>query len=231
MSDIESEFELEMDDLEVEDSEIEFGTEGDSEGEFGSGSEDLADRLIGLASREFESEYELNDAVNEVTDELEREDFLGKFGKKLGSWAKKAAPRVLGNLPIAKLAKSFLPGLNLKSLLGNVLKSVMASNPALAALAPAAGPALQALGFKEVEDPEENREAWNRFLEVSQDAYEYMVQNLTPQSNEPLQANKLAAAALHHGMSKARSRRTGGGNRRKHVVRVSRGDVVVIKIV
>ena len=208
MSELEREFELEMDDdseLEMDDdfefeayqtdedseaddyeyeSEYESEYEDEPEGEFEwleSNDSDYAERFFELSQREFESESEVDEAVNEILDDMEREYFLGGLFKKAKNAAKNLAKK---GMALAKKAGINLPSLDaLKSMLGPVsgllkgnlgalikpaLKAALSAHPAgMAAL-----PALKALGFESSEDMGENREAWNRYASVAREAFE-----------------------------------------------------------
>jgi hypothetical protein len=274
MSELEQEFELEMDDLETDDNyetgdddeidDLEFeGNEDyesddyESEGEsedmsddeyeaFEAGDTDFAERFFELSQREFESETEIDEAVNEILDDMEREYFsfsgvlnkakgLGKIVSKGIDLAKKVGIK----LPQIDALKSMLgPAVKmLKGKLGTLitpaLKAALASTPAgMAAL-----PALQALGFESSEDMSENREAWDNYVNVARESFEYLVNNATPDVNHPLAANRLAANAFQAGMKKYGNKRrysprlTVGGRRAKNVrhISIAPGEVLVIR--
>lgn len=274
MSELEQEFEFEMDDLETDDNfetgddyeiedlevegnedyesddyEFEGEYEDDSDGEyemFEAGDADFAERFLELSQREFESETEIDEAVNEILDDMEREYFsfggLVKGVKSLGSVVKKGidlAKKVGIKLPQIDALKSMLgPAVKmLKGKLGTLItpamKAALASTPAgMAAL-----PALQALGFESSEDMGENREAWDNYVNVARESFEYLVNNATADVNHPLVANRLAANAFQAGMKKYGHRRrhspklTVGGKSAKNVrhINIAPGEVLVIR--
>jgi hypothetical protein len=274
MSELEQEFELEMDNLETDEQyeagddyeiddlefeanaddesddyefEGEFEETGDSEDEaFEAGDTDFAERFFELSQREFESETEIDEAVNEILDDMEREYFsfggLLKKAKGLGTVVKKGidlAQKVGVKLPQIDALKSMLgPAAKmLKGKLGTLvtpaLKAALASTPAgMAAL-----PALQALGFESSEDMSENREAWDNYVDVARESFEYLVNNATADVNHPLVANQLAANAFQAGMRKHGNKRrhsprlTVGGKRAKNVrhIDIAPGEVLVIR--
>jgi hypothetical protein len=222
LSDIEAQFELEMDDLESLDQESEEEYEEDDEldepqREYDDEAADLPERFVSLASREYESESELDDSLNEIFDEMEREYFFGAL-KKLGRKLTKAAPGLLktalAGAPGLSALKDVLASKNLRGLLMNLAKTGLSSHPGLAALMPLAGPAMKSLGFKEAEYPEDNREAWESFVTMSEAAYEYLANNLSDQANEPMEAARLATNAVRYGLNQGRGGFGGNGRRR-----------------
>jgi hypothetical protein len=240
-SELEREFELEMGGNEdafsqsVDDTEFDFEEANGPDRELGI-NETLAERLAALASREFESESEMDDHLNEAFDDA-ADQFLGKAFKKLGSRVLKSAPGLLKKVGGLSGLKGLLPMDLLKKSLMTAAKSVMATNPALAALAPAIGPALKSLGLGETEYGEPNEEVWRNFETMTDSAYEYLVGNLTDQATQPLSAIQLAGKSLQHGINAARAAsgaRPHGGARRRRVVTVRGGrpgDELIIRFV
>lgn len=272
MSELEREFELEMDDeFEFEsgedaeyetdyenfeiDEEYESDEEYETEYEAESPDEeyewltaedsDYAERFFELSQREFESESEIDERLNEILDDMEREYFFGGLLNKAKNAAKSLAKKGMAiaekkfgiKLPSLDALKSMLgpvSGLlkgNLKSLIGPALKAALSAHPAgMAAL-----PALKALGFESSEDMGENREAWNNYVEVARESFEHLAQNINANADNPLEASRLANDAFQAGLKKRR----GGGGRAvnygtrggKKVRRVylSPGEVLVVK--
>ena len=241
LSELESEYELEMDDSEAEyesDSAFEFGDseyesddseyesdeeyesdyEGEYDGEFGYESQDgetsqYADRFYELAQMEYESEAEVDQEVNGILNEMEQ-DFFWKAAKR---FLKKRGPGLLGKLGKYALSKSpFGQGFNVLSQVakGN-LKGALAGLAKTAMSAhpglAAAMPALSALGFEASEGPEGNREAWNNYADVAREAYENLAASITPQAANPTVASDLAKRALRTALQRAGTR---GGARR-----------------
>lgn len=234
LSELEGEYELEMDDSEAEyegESEFEFGDsefesdyedelDGEFENDYEFESQDgetsqYADRFYELSQGEFESDSELDQEVNGILNEMEQ-DFFWKAAKR---FIKKRGPGLLGRL--GKFALSKLPaghalsGLtqlargNLKGALAGLAKTALSSHPAFAA----AMPALNALGFEASQDGEVSREAWNNYAEVAREAYENLAANINPRAADPVVASDLAKKALQSALANARSR-GGGGMRR-----------------
>lgn len=152
MSALEQDLELELEDgpdsetdddeREAEDREMEHDSELEAEEEeesapfdsFLEGDRDRSygDRLADLASREYEDEAQLEVAVREVLDDMEREYFFGRFGKfvkKAGRSLVKRGMRLAKNMPIAKVVSGVtsLARGNLKGMLGSLLKAGLAS--------------------------------------------------------------------------------------------------------
>lgn len=268
MSELEQEFELEMDDLEMDgdfetgddyESETDdFEFEGDEDSEYGdeefeseyedeseseyemfaSGEADYAERFFELSQREFESESEIDEALNEIFDDMQREyfsfgGFIKNAAKKGFNLAKKAALK----MPQVQALKSMLgPAANmLKGNWKTLLKTALAAHPAGAA----ALPALKAIGFESREDMSENREAWDGYVDASRESFEYLVNNATANANQPMVANRLAASAFQAGLKKAannrRRRLSPNGKVRDHHskkirrIAIAPGETIVIR--
>jgi hypothetical protein len=272
ISELEQEFELEMDDLEIDDFELddqetsddsefegpedsehgddEYEMEEDSQGEYewlGASDSGYAERFFELSQREFESESEIDEAVNEILNEMEHEYFLGGLFKKAKGVAQKLAKKGVAlakkagiNLPSIEALKSMLgpvAGLlkgNLGSLIKPALKAALSAHPAgMAAL-----PALKALGFESSEDMGENREAWNNYVAVAQEAFEHLAANLNENADNPLEASRLAANAFQAGLKNVKGQRglrpngrQARDHRNKKVRRIylAPGEILVIK--
>src|SRR5690554_2542779 len=127
MSDLEREFELEMDDHNysgsIDETEMEYEDESADSGydqeEYGQASLDdeydhdenedeyeyeadyehmsYGERMYELSQREFESEWERNEALDNIFEEIEREYFLGRINR--------AFKKVTGNSVIRRLAR------------------------------------------------------------------------------------------------------------------------------
>ncbi len=225
LSELESEYELEMDDMEFEyeeeardeeyegdfeyesgDEEYEndFEYEGDDEYEMSdSENSDYSERFYELAQMEFESESELDQEVNGILNEMEQDFFFKtarKFWKsrgrgllgKLGKFALSKLPHAQALKSLTQLARGDLKG----SLLG-LAKTALSSHPAIAA----AMPALDALGFGKsgnsaTDSTEENKEAWDNYVEVAREAYENLAKNLNENITDPMVANEVAKKSL-----------------------------------
>lgn len=247
LSQLEREFELEMDDDASGELELEFETdEGEVDEEAGSSayeadeaSEAFAERFYELSQNTYESEFELDDDVNRLVAEMEHEFFFKGLGRRLRragkGLLKKAVKAAAGSLPIGKAlqAATQLARGNLKGMLGSLAKAGLASAIPGGAVAL---PALKALGF-EAEEPAANREAWRNYGEVSREAFQYLAENLHEQADAPAEASRLAAAALQAGLRKGQERRRGSGTRRREavpggtrVIRLRRGERLIISV-
>lgn len=266
--DLELEEDFETDDFEFEsdeesehnDNEYEF--ENDFENEFEADYEDepqgeyewleasdagYAERFFELSQREFESEAEIDQAFNEILNEIDEEFFLGgvlgkakKMAKKLAQKGTALAKKAGIKLPAIEALKSMLgpaAGIlkgNLGSLIKPALKAALSAHPAgMAAL-----PALKALGFESSEDMGENREAWDNYVAVAQEAFEHLAANVNENIDNPLEASRLATNAFQAGLKKVKSRKGflqqkgRAGNLRKGKVRriyIAPGEILVIK--
>ena len=219
LSELERELELEMDDeyelgedsetdeeLEYEeDSELELEAD---EGEYGGGSGDYAERFFELSEKGYESESEADEEVNGLLNEMERDFFWGGLKKRLKragkGLLKKGLKYAAGQFPALSAFKGLtqLARGNLKGMLGSLAKAgLLSAIPG----AGAALPALKALGFDPTGDSEANRDAWNNYVEVSREAFEYLADNLHETADNPLQASKLASNAFQAAVKKVQS--------------------------
>jgi hypothetical protein len=66
--------------------------------------------------------------------------------------------------------------------------------------------AVSSLGFKPGAEVEENREAWENYVQLSREAFEHLAQNVTPVAHKPVEANRLASQAFQHAFRRAQSR-------------------------
>jgi hypothetical protein len=260
LSDLESQLDEEFEflvgeDEEIGDDELELETEfenlaSESDEEFEEefeGFEDEAastfgERFYELSQREWESEYELDTAIDQVLGEMEREYFFSRIvqGIKKGGRAllKKGMAYAKRNIPafqalkgVTQLARGDMGGL-LRSLAKAGLASAVPGGAA-------ALPALKALGFETSQDQESEREAWENFAGVAADAYETLADSLTPNADHPLEASRLANAAFATALARRTgmprragrygSRRGRAGGRRIRVT-ASRGDTVIVRI-
>jgi len=206
--------------------------------------EDFTNRFYELSSRTYESEFEMDDAIDSLVNEMEREFFFKKLGKKLKKAGKgllkkglklvsKTVGNVLSKTPIGNVVKGVTQVVrgDIKGALGSLAKAGLQT--AIPGVGTAAVAAADALGF-EVEDPERNRQAWKRYVLVSRETYDYLARNLQEDSDEPEKAMVLAAKAIHHGMRRhairpgARRHRGRLASNRK-LLRLKPGQTVRIK--
>jgi hypothetical protein len=256
MSELEREFELEMEsdeeagqDEELEGEwEEETGSDEETDEEAGqeweTGSTEpgsYADRFYELSQREFESESELDDEVRELLNNMERDFFWGKWKRKLkkmgGRLVKRGLGQLAGKLPgfkglqaVTQAARAALKG-NLGGLAKSALTAALSAHPAGAA----ALPALKALGFESSEDSERNHEAWENYVEVAREAFDNLGRNLDERAADPLEASRLASSAYQAAVRNVQARaRTNEGRGRDHRTRtmriqVRRGQRIIIE--
>jgi hypothetical protein len=235
----------ELDDAELDDAELELESDADGEvndeldGELAEPDRfRFAERLYELSLNGADSELELSHEVDAIVREMEHEYFLkrlkniGRRLKKVGGAALKGAVKAAsGALPIknlTQLATSLASG-DMRGFLGSLAStamSVASKHPALAA----AMPALKALGFDGG-----GTQPWKNFTTMAKDAYGQLAKSVENEVLKPATAQRTARRAFHGALVRARSRRTrsgGGGNtgKRKRVVTLSRGDVLVVRV-
>lgn len=248
MSEMEREFELEMgEESEPEEEQLEEEFEAleeeepEEEKEFEEELGRYSDRFYQLSKREFESEAEVDAEINSLLTRMEHEYFWGKLKKlakkaiKKGTrYAIKRARKYAKGLPIFQGLKGItqLARGNLKGVLGTLAKAglgaALRAHPAGAAILPA----LQALGFKETTDPEENREAWDNFVDVSREAFEYLAENIDEKVDDPSKASQLATDAFQTALRKTHIKVPGVPSRgKRHQIIARKGDIITIEVV
>lgn len=248
LSDLEREFELEMEEEPEEEKEIEEELEAElerdePEEEYEEVEEesanDYAERFYELSQREYESEAAMDDAVNGILNEMERDYFFGKLKKSWKRLKKKGLGRLLqkglklaaGQIPALQALKGVtqLARGDMKGLLGSLAKAGLSS------AIPGSGAALTALGFEATEEPEANRDAWNSYAEVAREAYEHLAENLNERADEPLEASRLATDSLRSALKKAQTSVSAAGisraglGRRTRVIRLKPGQRIIIE--
>lgn len=248
LSELEREFELEMEEEPTEELELEEDLdtefEEEPEGEFEEVEEesagDYAERLYELSQREFESEMELDDAMNEPLRQMEEEFFIHSAIKKgwkqlkkrgLGRLAKKALKIAAGKIPALQALKNATSAARaaLRGDIGGLVKSglgaALKAHPAGAALSPA----LSALGFEAGED---NREAWDNVVNVAREAYDRLAESMHENADDPLEASRLATNAFQSALNKVSAQKPyiASTGKRRRVIKIRKGDVLVIKV-
>lgn len=232
--------------------EYEDGDYGDREyegGDYG-GVAKYAERFYELSEREFESEAEADSAINGLLTEMEREYFFGSLKKAfnkvkrvagrvsrspIGGLIKKGLAAAGGSIPAFQALKgmtALMQG-DMRGLLGAMAKSGLGA--ALPGAAPFLPAAMKGLGFEAGVSPEENREAWNNFAQVSREAYENLANNVNERADDPLEASRLANLSFQQALRNApraqgqRARGTGARGARR-VIHARPGEVIVIRI-
>lgn len=248
MSELEREFELEMEEEPTEELELEEDIETDfeeePEGEFEEVEEespgDYAARFYELSQREFESEMELDDAINEPLRQMEEEFFLGGLKKRWKQLKKRGLGRLLqkglkfaaGKIPALQALKNATSAARaaLRGDVGGLVKAGLGAairmHPAGAALSPA----LSTLGFESGED---NREAWDNVVNVVREAYDRLAGSLHENADDPLEASRLANEAFQTAIRKVKSSDSlpvRSHRKPYRVIRVGKGERVKIII-
>jgi hypothetical protein len=225
MSELEREFELDMDEGQGQAGENEYSEDSEVEGEIPSDDSEFevefegpeeesgspldvssySERFYEISQLEFESEFEYEVEIRRVLDDMEREYFWGKLknlGRKAFKYAKKL-PTFKALKGITQLARG-----DLKGMLGSLAKAGLPM--ALSAIpgGAAALPALKALGFETSQDEDANRQAWNNFVDLSKESFEFLASNIDQRATDPLVASRLASNALQAGMKRVQVRRS-----------------------
>ncbi|WP_437489549.1 hypothetical protein WME75_10920 [Sorangium sp. So ce1014] len=203
------------------DSELELDSEADDEVDQELVEPDVrgfGERFYELSLRDMESESDVQQEVDRIIGEMEREYFFGGLGKLVSKAGKSLVKKGLNyakkKVPIGSVIKGVtaLARGNLKGALGSLAGAAMgalSSHPAFAAIMPA----LQAIGFdpaKAAEGPE-NREAWSNFARMGKDAYHELAAGLTADSDRPAEAARVAGRAYGVALQRANVRRKHGG--------------------
>jgi hypothetical protein len=257
MSDLEQEFELEMEGDEGEspkdeelgsDWETEQASDEEADEETDQESESeptetggYADRFYELSQRAFESESELDDEVRDIVNDMERNYFWGNWKKRLkkigGSLIKKGLGHLAGKFPVFKglQAVTQLARGNVKGALGSLAKAGLTAALSASPAGAVALPALKALGFEATADSEPNREAWDNYVEVAREAFNHLGQNISEAAVDPVEASRLASnafqTAVRNVQARVRSNGTGVRDHRKRsmTIQVRRGERIIIE--
>ena len=237
LSDLEREFELDMEDQSPEESEAgdsvpngsatgdyeldeDFESFRDDSGETedSTGQEDsetqtdesdgYAERFYELSLREFESDNELQGAVRNILDDLEKEYFFGKIASLAKRAAKTGVGRLVkkgvalaGKLPAFQGVKA-ITQMAREGLKGPLGAMIMSAFPGGAA----ALPILQSLGIR-LPGGLAERETFEDLAVISREAFEHLATNLTEKADQPAVAAQLAAQALQTAVANGAKRR------------------------
>lgn len=211
LSELELEFELEMDDLEADeemeedleyyfgDSEFEEDIQGESEAD--EEESDYADRFYELSQMEFESSQELEEEITGVLNEMAEHFFGQGLLKKAGKWGYKYARNKL-NIPSVRMLTKLLGSVGLP-LMSRVLAATPQGAAALAAIR-----MLQGSSREATDDTEVDREVWDNYVQVCKEAYEHLADQIGSNegANDPLVAAELANEAFQTAFRTARRR-------------------------
>lgn len=215
LSELEREFELELEETGDASNDSELGFESDLDGELEEdeeiGDEEIADleangfaARLGELSLAQEAGEDIDERVREVVEDMEREYFFKGLVKRLSKAGKGLVKR---GLKMAKGLPAFqaISGLtqlargNLKGMLANLAKTGLQAAAGAIPGGAIALPALQSMGIVpgEASDPD-----WARFTEVAERAYDHLARNLNEQTPNPAVAAQQASAALSAGLSR-----------------------------
>lgn len=253
MSELERELELEMDDeLEIEDesaddtsgeasSDAEGGLELEAESESDTYDNELTvgrerpfeadegpdrefvERFMEIGSRQFEAEFELDQAMNEVLDDVAQEYLFGSILKKarrlgrgimknkvLGSLVRKGLSVASGQLPALKAAMQLAKG-NLQGALLNLGKQAIGAAIPGGSVALGALNALGAGKSAETGEAPGEFEVWQNYTQIAREAFEHLGNNVNEKADQPIEASRLAANAFQHAVGRAQARAAAGG--------------------
>lgn len=243
-NEFEENFEFETDDeLEGPDDEFEenYEFEGDDDRAY-----EFVERFMEISGRQFETSYEVDAAMNEVLDDIEREYFFGAIKRGLKKLSKNKLLRSLAKKGMTLGVNKFFPGLQgaLQLARGNVKGALLNfGKQALGSVVPGGAVMLDAvkqIGLQPGGDGEApERETWENFVDLSREAYEHLADNLTSGAHLPGEATRLANNAVQHAIAKARRRtaprRAMGARRRPHgrvvQLRVAPGERVKLVLI
>jgi hypothetical protein len=215
-TDLDQEFETELDDEEYEgpedlDQEFEVVAEADDDPR----EMEFAERFYEVGQRQFESEFEVDRELGEVLDDMEREYFFGRLVRGVKRLGKSRIVRGLvrkglrfaqQRFPALKAVTQLARG-NLKGMLLPLAKTALgAAVPG----GPAALAVLKGLGFEAAEDDPRNREGWQNYTRMAREAYEDLADNVTTRVDEPREASQLAASAFQRALRRAQARARAG---------------------
>jgi hypothetical protein len=218
MTDLEREFEEEMKKEKLpketrspEETELEREYDEEMKGEELPEEKELdpyAEGFFGLSGRTFKTETELDDAVNRILNEIERDYFfkgLLKKTKKGGKLLLKKGLEIFKGFSAFQAANGItqLARGNLKGTLGTLAKAGLRG-----ARVGATPPTLEALGFEAgKEGTRQSRGAWQNFANVCKESFDYLATNLNENADDPLEASRLASEAFGAALKKVKSER------------------------
>ena len=170
----------------------------------------FAENFYKLSGRTFETETELDNAVNGILNEIERDYFfkgLFKKTKKAGQSLLQKGLKTFKGVSAFQAAKGItqLARGNLKGTLATLAKAGLKGAQGPTGVGASNLPVLNALGFETGE--EGNREAWQNFTNVCKESFDYLARNLSEKADDPLEASKLASEAFGAALKKVKSER------------------------
>ena len=212
MSDIEKEFEIEMEEPEErffeEDPDRLFEMlHEEDEPEYGN----YAQRFYELSIKGFANESEIEGPLSNILGEMERDFFFKSLKKKM----KKSF----------KFAKKMLKNKLVRSLITTGMNAVAPGSGT------AANATASAMGFELNGEPEENREAWNNFVYFAQEAYDYIGDKIDSGAERLLEDDQQINNAIKYGLNKVLARTSSSDSEDENVkvVYLKKGERLLIK--
>ncbi len=207
------------------------------------------ERLFEIAQREFEAEYEMDEALSQVMEDMEREYFFKN--KNLRNLFRKGANLVNNNAMFKNLvdkglsaAAGFIPGgtmaLEAVKTIGKPMLQGLHNNwqgaikTGASALAPeAAGMAnrfARRLGINANLPVQHNQEVFERMAQGIQRSYEFAAQHFGDQVGDPLVASRLANRAFELGIKSAIESRSNTNVSGSNAYRQSQSGVRTVRL-
>jgi hypothetical protein len=224
---------MEEKDMEEEFQELELQMEGENEAEseiISDSESPFPEQFYELSQEAFESPGEIDNRVNEIMDQMERQYFFGKalkWAKKKGlrkvfSIAKKYAknlPAFKGIEAITQLARGNLKGALTSAAKAAISGAVPGGSIGLQVLDSLGGGSSSQSAASEYsrqdsefpDSSESNLEKWKNFVSVSEVAFENLFDNFNESAvKDPVTANKLANQALQSAVSQTAAKAQSG---------------------
>jgi uncharacterized protein YoxC len=161
-----------------------------------------AEKFYELSSKTFKTETELDTAVNEILNEIERDYFFKGLLKKTGKSGKSLLKK---GLITFKGVSAFQAAEGITQLVRGNLKGTLSTLAKSGLKVRAGAPVLPVLGTLGFEPEEPNRNAWQNFVNLCKESFDYLARNLDENADDPLEANKLASEAFGDALKRVKS--------------------------
>lgn len=230
-NELDNEYEFESDnEFELEyDNEYEFESESDNEFELeydGGNGRSYESRIYRLLSRSGDNELEFDQELNQVIYEMEQEFFF-KGLKKLAKKGLQKFKSIAGRTPLGQVintATSLARG-NIRNALrkaaGLALRSGAGFIPGGALIAPMA---TRALNLETASDQEISAKKAKNLVQLAQQSYQNLAQQVDPRMANPGTANAMARLALKKAMAGISQNGKNGHRKNGVVVHISSAD-------
>ena len=177
----------------------------------------FAENFYKLSGRKLENETEMDNAINGIINEIERDYFfkgLFKKTKKAGQSLLQKGLKTFKGVSAFQAAKGItqLARGSLKGTLATLAKAGLKGAQGPTGAGAATLPVLNSLGFETGE--EGNRGAWQNFTNVCKESFDYLARNLSEKADDPLEASKIASEAFGAAFKKVKSERLSVSKRR-----------------